>query len=490
MRWLDRTIEAVAPVWAARREMARASLTAYRAYEAAKSGRVEDGWHTAGTSANAEIGPAAALIRHRARDLVRNNPWAAQAVRKLAGKVVGVGILPRLDVPSGDEKRRLREVWDAFAESCDPERRLDFYGLQHLAARTMFESGEVFVRLIWRPRSFGLRVPVQLQVLEPDWCDHGKNEATAAGGEIVQGVEFDRDGRRVAYWMFDRHPGEQSPRRASMMSAPVAADQVLHIFDPLRPGQARGVSAFTPAVVKLRDVDDFDEAEVVRKKIAACFAAFVQRPSGAASSPLGKAGVGPKGQRLETIVPGTWQYLNEGEEVTFASPPAAEGYLEFMQQQLRAIAAGVGVTYEQLTGDLSEVNFSSIRAGMIDFWDLVDHWQWHVLVPQLCQPVWSAVMARELAHGRPSVRARWTPPRRRWVDPAKEVAATKDAVRAGLLTLADAIAEQGEDPDDRLEEMARINARLDELGLKLDSDPRVDAGIAAPAVDLSAAQPD
>lgn len=480
--WLDRAIEGVSPAWAARRAFYRSMLTEARSYDAARTGRRTDGWHRPGTSANAEIGPAGARIRNSARDLVRNNPWAAQGVRKLAAKVIGTGIVPRVRGQglSKTERQLGQDLWDAFVDHSDPEGQLDYYGQMHLAARTFFESGEVLLRFAPRPSSWGLRVPLQMQVLEPDYLDSSKTQTAPDGNMIIQGVEYDQHGRRVAYHLFDEHPGEALStftRRAGATHR-VPADQIRHVFDPQRPGQARGVSIFTPVVLKLRDVDDFDDAEIMRKKIAACFAAFVKRGGGQAVSPLaGKAAqTDAAGRRLERLAPGMVQYLQLDEDVTFASPPASDGYLEFMTQQLHAVAAGVGITYEQLTGDLSRVNYSSIRAGMIDFWELIDHWQWHVIVPQACAPVFRRVgqllVARGLWEATKPYEARWTPPRRRWVDPDKEVRALAAAVRNGFTTLDEAIAEQGEDPQERMAEMAEINARLDSLDLVLDSDPR------------------
>lgn len=479
---LDRAIEIVSPRWAAGRAFYRAQLGAARAYDAAKTGRRTDNWITGGTSADAEIGPAASRIRNRARDLVRNNPWAAAAVRKLAAKTVGTGIVPRLSVAADEVERRnaAAEIWNAFVENSDPAGQLDFYGQQGLIARTVFEAGECLVRFIPRPSSWKLPIPLQLQILEPDYLDASRDRALDGGGAIIQGVEFDGEGRRVAYWLFDEHPGAAQPSivRGALQSRRVPASDVLHVFEPLRPGQARGVSAFTPVVLRMRDVDDYDDAEIMRKKIAACFVGFVRSAAGPAQSTLAAAGKQPDaaGRQIETMTPGTWKYGNPGDEITFGSPPASEGYVEYMTMQLRAIAAGIGVTYETLTGDLSQVNFASHRGGLIDFWDLLDWWQWRVFVPQLCRPVWNRVGDLAAIQGKRRLdlpwQAKWTPPKRRWVDPTKEVEALKNAVRSGIVTLREAIAEQGEDPDEQLDEIAAINAQLDAKGIILDVDPR------------------
>jgi lambda family phage portal protein len=475
----ERIIGAISPEWAARRLYFRTVLDQARAYDAAKTGRRTAGWSTQNGSANAEIGTGASRIRARTRDLVRNNPYAASAVTKLAAKTVGVGIIPRLRAGAAEieRKRFFADRWEEFSDHCDPEGRSDFYGLQHLLARTVFESGEALVRLLPRRSSFGLRVPLQVQILEPDYLDSSRNQSIATG-VIIQGVEYDLDGRRVAYWMFDEHPGETvfSFIRAGLQSRRIPADQVLHVFDPLRPGQARGVSTFTPVVLKLRDVDDYDDAELMRKKIGACFAAFVRQQTGGTGTPLTEGTIDAKGRRLETLQPGTVQYLGLDQEVTFATPPAVDGYVEFMTHQLHAIAAGIGTTYEQLTGDLSRVNYSSARVGLLDFWDLLDHWQWHVMIPQFCRPVWSRVAALLVATGQIDASdgrgATWSPPVRRYVDPDKEVTGQIKAIRAGLVTLPQGIADRGEDPDVQLSEIAETNAQLDRAGIILDTDPR------------------
>ena len=494
----ERVLAAFSPRLAAERAFYRFTLEQVRAYEAAKVGRRNEGWIASGTSANAEIGPAAARIRARVRALVRDNPYMSTAVRKLGDKIVGTGIMPRLRVARDEVERRdaAKAAWEEFSANCDPEGRLDFYGAQKLAARTMFESGEVLIRFIPRPSSWRLAVPLQLQVLEPDYLDASLTKRLDNGGAIIQGVEFDKDGRRVAYWLYPEHPGESIGLGGvlGLQSQRIASSEILHIFDPLRPGQARGVSPFSSVVIKTRDVDEYDDAELMRRKIAACFAAFVTR-AGNVTSPLSAtATTDTDGRRIERISPGMVQYLAANEDVKLASPPGADGYLDYMKVQLHAIAAGTGMTYEQLTGDLSGVNFSSIRAGLIDFWDLVDHQQHLVLIPQLCRPVWRRVGQVLAATGRRDLSqpfdAIWTPPYRRYVDPEKEVGATRDAIRSGLTSLPQAIAETGEDPDAVLEDIAESNKQLDALGIVLDTDPRKSARPSAGTPQVTAKKED
>src|SRR5512132_1408398 len=192
------------------------------------------------------------------------------------------------------------------------------------------------------------------------------------------GVEFDALGRRRAYWLYPVHPGEVAMfRRASLTSQPVPAASMLHLFDRLRPGQVRGVPWFAPVILKLRDLDEYDDAELVRKKIEACFAAFVTGADD--EETLGSAATDADGRRVESFEPGMIEHLAPGKDVKFATPSAGGGYAEYMRVQLHAIAAGVGLTYELLTGDLSQVS-----AGLLEFRRRMEALQWQL--PGLCRP--------------------------------------------------------------------------------------------------------
>ena len=367
MNFLDRAIGVVAPQAALRRAQARAAMAMLaRAYEGARIGRRTEGWVVAGTSANAEIGTAIARLRDRTRDLVRNNPYAAKAVSAVVSNLVGTGIMPRARAADAALNDQADTLWARFAEACDADGLTDFSGLQALIVRTLVESGECLVRIRERRAEDGLPVPLQLQLLEPDHLDAGKTGDAPGGGFVIQGVEFDALGRRRAYWLYPVHPGEVAMfRRASLASPPVPASSVLHLFDRLRPGQVRGVPWFAPVILKLRDLDEYDDAELVRKKIEACFAAFVTGSED--EETLGSASTAADGRRVESFEPGMIEYLQPGKDVKFATPSHAGGYAEYMRVHLHAIAAGVGLTYELLTGDLSQVNYSSIRAGLIEF---------------------------------------------------------------------------------------------------------------------------
>lgn len=466
MNWVDRLTMGVAPRWTLQRIRARAAAQVLaRSYEAARPGRRTSGWERDRRDANGVSRVALEELRIHARNLTENVGWAEKGKNVIANHTVGWGIVPR---PTGPVAKNVAAVWKEWAESteCDPSGRLTFYAMQHLSMQTTSEAGEFLLKRVIKPTSSG--VPLQIQVLEPDHIDTAKDLAQLpGGGQIIQGIELDANGQRVAYWLFSEHPG--STRRAAV-STRVPAEDVIHVFKTRRAGQVRGVSWFGAAIVKLKDLDEYEDAELMRQKIAACFAAFVTDMDGAA----GVVGAEDTANELhESFEPGMISYLPPGKQVTTASPPAVVD-ASFTTRNLRSVAAALGVTYEDLTGDYSQVNFSSARMARIVHWGHVGSWQHHMLIPLLCRGVWRWFdeAARVAGLWKEPVGADWTPPPMPMIEPAQEGLAYSRLIRNGIMTLPEVIRERGWDPDAHLQEYAESNAQLDTLGIKLDSDPR------------------
>ncbi len=467
-----------------------------RAYEGASRGRRSAGWITSNTGANAEVGAAASTLRQRSRDLIRNNPHAAKAKEVFVNNVVGTGIRPRsairLPVPPGADEQTRNEIEqrereanqrvdDLFArwvDECESSGQYDYYGMQAMAAGALFESGEVIARRRRRRAADGLVVPVQIQLLEADHLDLTKSK-TLSAGRIVQGVEYGVTGSRVAYWLHASHPGETigALQSYSAQSQRVPAEMVVHLYSAGRPGQARGVPALAPVMNALHDNQDYTEAEIVRKKLEACTVAFVfgDEDDQLSIAPTETDANADDGQELEHFEPGLIARVRGGKDVKFNSPASIGGYAEYQRTQLHAIAAGLGMTYELLSGDLSQVNYSSIRAGLIEFRRSIRMMQQHVFIRQFCRRSWqwfteSAIVAGELAPGDYPVV--WAPPRFEEVDRQKDAAADLAELRAGTASLRSVLSAKGLNPDDVLREIAETAHLLDELGLVLDSDPR------------------
>jgi lambda family phage portal protein len=470
---LDKLISYFDPSAGLRRALARNALVKARAYEGAS---VKDGWipRRSGASANADHQADAVMLRSRARSLVQNNPYAAKALNCLVSNVIGEGITP--ESSSGDErvKAALQKAWNAWVRVADADGLLDFYGLQALAYRAMEQDGEVLVRVRWRRPEDRLPVPMQLQVLEIDYLDTTQNGTLKNGGEIISGVEIDPVGRVVAYWLYDSHPGDglRSGGAVSWKSRRVSAESIIHLFSPDRPGQRRGITRFAPVIARLRDLAIYEDAELARKQNEALLSVFVSGdgqdfaiPNPGESSGTAESRASALGE-LGTLRPGAIMATN-GQSVTIAEPKPAPGYADYLRMQLYAIAAGTGVTYEMLTGDLSQVNFASGRMGTIEFRRSAEQRQWQVIIPILCSRVWHAfvdacVIARIIQKADYAVE--WTCPKWGYVNPVQDVEADTREIGAGLSSMSEKLRQRGYQPDRVFAELGEDYKKLRDSG--------------------------
>ncbi|MDI3259480.1 MAG: phage portal protein [Sinobacteraceae bacterium] len=469
MNWLDSAIAAISPTAGLRRAQARAAIQAMRSYEAARRGRRTDGWTASGGSANAEIAPGLRTLRNRCRSIIRDNEYASRALDAMVAHTVGTGIVAR----ATDQAR-----WDAWTQYCDADGQLDFNGLVELAHRCRREVGEVLVRFYPRdPEKY--EIPLQIQVIEPDLLDESRIGPMENGNFAVLGVEYDINTfQRVAYWLYDHHPEEVAGwRMRTLISKRVPATEVLHYYRKRRPTQARGVSEFATALLRIRDFADYQLAQLVLKKMQSCFVAFVRSEDDSASLGTVDATQSP---RQEKLSPGMIKYLRNSEQVTFGAPSVGGDDTSYTSAQLHAIAAGCGSTYEDMTGDYSQFTFSSARASKLAYRALIEQEQWLALVPMLLNPIaervqrtaWMAGKAR----GRPKPFG-WTMPRLQLVDPLKEALGIKELIRGGLMSLPEAIRELGYDPEEVAREGGDYKKILAQHGIVVDTDAAVSEGL-------------
>jgi lambda family phage portal protein len=411
-----------------------------RSWDAAGGGRR---WKDAPTTPAPVTGglAAAATLRARARYAYENNPHARAACEVLAAALVGSGIKAVSDRPG------IAEAFERWADSADATGMSDFQGVQYLAALAMVRDGECFARQETDDEG---RTTVRL--IPAEQVDASLHRDLGDGARIVAGVELDGRGRRVAYHILPESP--DLPFATAITPVRVPAEDVLHLFRPTYPGQVRGLSWLAPVLVPLSELDKAMDAQIVRQQIGAMLAGFVTDQEGGAGGFEGDQSGSVLDGGLE---PGTVKVLGPGQDVKFSDPPAigAEAN-EFMRIVLRAVAAGVGVTFEQLTGDYSGSNYSSARAALIEFRRRIEAIQHHVIIRQFCRPVWQRWLATEALAGRIDaaglaedpdafLAARWITPGWGWVDPVKEVQATVAAIDAGLMSRREAVAARGWD---------------------------------------------
>lgn len=473
---IDRVVNAISPERGLKRAQARALNEMLRdnlrRYDGAGFGRRTAGWRATGGSANMETRMDLVTLRYRSRDLVRNNPYAKRAIQAIATNTIGLGIRAT-PTPNGANKRAVKAMlaaWKLWAETteCDYDGQDNFYGIQRLCMRSVAESGEVLIRRRWVE---GKALPIQLQVLEPDLLDHSRDQPMIPGQSYcIQGVEFDKDGKRAGYWLFPFHPGEGGVS----LSQFVPAKDIVHIYYKERPGQVRGVPFGASAAISLRDFDEYEQAQLIRQKIAACFSIFVQDSTADGGTPSGTV---KTGENREKVEPGIIEYLPNGKTMQFATPPGVQNYDEYGSSILRKIAVGFGVSYEIISGDLSNVNFSSGRMGWIEFHRLISEWQTLMMIPQMCDPIWGwfAEAAAIMGSGNINVKATWTPPRREMIDPSKEIKAMSEAVRNGFVSYSEMVRQMGGDPAEVLAQLGADYKAFDAAEMMLSCDPRYDA---------------
>jgi lambda family phage portal protein len=448
-----------------------------RKYEGASKAPRMSGWQTQSTSADAETEGQLEILRNRSRDLVRNNPYAERAVSVIANNVVGRGIMASITAPSKTKEKKLREAWQRwttdrkFSVNC----QMDLVTMQHHCMRATAESGEVLLRRI---RSADTGFTTKVQVLE---SDHLATElvyqSEATGNRIVQGIELDANDCPVAYHIYKTHPSNGgidlfNSKAMEQSTIRVPAEDIRHLKRTDRPSQNRGVPWLAACMVRLQELDQFEDAMLLKQKVSACFSAFVRD----IEIPADIQGTNGNPALPEKLQPATIEYLPMGKDITFANPPMPPtgSYEGFVDHQLHAIAAGLGISFEALTGNLSQVNFSSARMGWLEFQRSIDSWRHEIMVGQMLSGIWEWFAEDMEINGvkMSDVVVSWTPPRREMIDPTKEIPAMMKSVRSGFSTISDVLRQTGKHPDTHFAEYKKDMETLDELEMILDTDPR------------------
>lgn len=429
-----------------------------RRFDAAAGGRRWQGSQTFG-AINAEIAAAAGPVRRRAGYYVRNNPWIANGVSAIVSGAVGAGIKPQSQHPDAAVRAALHGRWSAWTETADADGITDAYGLQALAVRAMVEAGECFANLLLTPD--GLRI----RLLDADMVPLDETRELGDGRRVIQGVEFNADGARAAYRVRRERP--EVPAFSTELVR-IDADAMAHLFAPLAPGQVRGISWLAPVLLRLHELDLYEDAQLVRQKVSALFAGFVFDASGTAT---GFDGVNVNGVLTSGLEPGTLKVLPPGFDIKFSDPAEIGDAVDFIKLQLRSVAAGLGVPEYLLTGDLSQANYSSLRAALVEFRTRLEQLQYSVIVHQLCRPIWRAWILGEVLAGRlvgdldELLAVEWITPAQPWVDPQKDAEAARLQLAAGLTSRRRVVASQGWDVEQLDAEIAADHARERELGL-------------------------
>jgi lambda family phage portal protein len=458
---LDRLIGIFDPSRALRRVVDRVRLQ--RAYEAASP---RDSWRPRRGSASAQADhfADATILRTKARSLVQNVPYIAASMDALVANVIGTGIVPRF---TGPYAKKFNELLTSWIDVCDADGRLDFFGMEAAGYRAMEQDGEVLVRLRPRRPDDGLPVPLQLQLLEIDWLDSSRNSQASGGGGagpgnvIVEGIEYDGIGRVAAYWLWDQHPGDATLLRGFRnFSKRVPAANIIHLYDPKRPGQGRGITRLAPLIARTRDLQLYEDAELARKNLETRLSVLISGDASQMANEMQMGGVNANGAAdtalarrtgdLGELSSGGMTEVPAGATMTTVEPKAAGGHVEYVAHQLHIITAALGVTYEMATGDMSGVNFSSARVRMQDVRRGFEHTQWMILIPRLVRAIMDAFAASAMLAGKvpdgASYGVEYDTPKWDYVNPQQEATADALQVATGLSSLSAKLRARGENP--------------------------------------------
>lgn len=452
MNWLQRIVAK-----AARIQMPKAHWKAGRQNRAF-------GTKTANTGPNQSNVQYLPLLRARVRDQIRNSAIADGAIDTLVSETVGTGIIPLPIAKTADIKKELSGLWETWGAKADFDKVLDIYGLQSLVERSWKESGEVFARFIVVPYDGGEVVPLRVQVLEADMVPLTNGKAPVSGNEIRNGIEFE-NGARVAYWVHKQHPGDNPTYTAltgvvdgvfsTERMIRVSSEEMMHVYKPARPGQLRGVPRLAGVLPTISELTDFDEATLERQKLASAFTAFIRRPApdNPGTDPVTGKDIDPDLVIESEVNPGSAYTLLPGEEIDFPDmPELGKDYAEFVKHHDRQVGSGSGIPYELLTGDYSGVNDRTVRVALGVFRRKLQQDQWHVLIPQFCQPVWEKMVQVAILNGMTGlalakVKVSWNPQSWPYINPLQDVETQVAEVAGGLSSRTRKIMERGDDPE-------------------------------------------
>lgn len=454
----------------------RSKKNYYRDFMAAKSNTLFSRWKTVDDEINIDIHNNVDAVRARARDLAKNNDYIKRYQQLLVQNVIGCGI--RLQVRSRDADGSLdavantaiEQAWNTWTRKGVPtvDGRLSWYDVEQKVMKNVPIDGEMFIRFHRVNNEF------KIELIGSEYIDIELNKTLPNDGRIIMGIEQDKFYRTVAYWVLTRpaHPLSEPSTREHMR---IPASQMIQIDLSEFTNQYRGFPWIASSMRPLKLLDSYRESELVAAKVGAAQMGFFTSDTGEMFVPDDKEGADDEeGNLVMEVDPGTFRQLPKGMNFSSFTPEhPTTAYNNFVQEILRSIASGLGVSYNSLANDLTSVNFSSLRHGALedrDRYRTLQKW----IIDTLHQRVFERWLEFSLLTGKIQLPADkfdkfnnviWQPRGWQWVDPQKEASANKEMLRMGAKTLTKITAEQGWDLEDTLLERQRELQLIEQHGL-------------------------
>lgn len=455
----------------ARKRISYGRAMVRRGFQAGITDRLTSKWTVTDETMNMAALRHLRAMRARSRDFGRNNEYGRKFFALVTNNVVGAsGFTLKVDcrredgAPDKQDSDRVQAAYWRWAKigTYDVTGRLSERMFDELAVRMIARDGEVLIRFVEGkdrgPHRF------QLQLLPGHLLDEEHNRDLSNGHRIRMGVEFDPWMKPVAYHLRVMPKSADMHGSTSQRYERVPANEMLHLFLPEEADQWRGVPW---AYVGLRDakmLDQFDEAALVAANVGAAKMGFFQQKDPEAGSPVGGESddadgyAEAKGDFVQEATPGHFDVVPDGYELKEYDPTYPhEVYDPFTKAVLRRLSTGLLASYHSLTGDLTQVNFSSIRSGTLDereVWKIIQAYY----IEAAKGPIFEAWLSRAMLFDADLSRLpyakfdkfnaplffgrRWD-----WVSPKDDIAADREAVALGVKSRAQIIRDRGLDPD-------------------------------------------
>lgn len=476
--------EAARALGAARSQPLPSRSGARGPFTAASSDRLTASWMAGQRAINDELRGDLDALRTRARDLGKNNDYGRKFLRMVARNVVGAsGFILQARVqdapgkPDGLANTAIEAAYFKWAKrgSAEITGRMSFADACRVMMMAVARDGEALARIV-RGSAAGNPEGFALQMLDVARIDTQRNRAPGRGqNAIILGVEVDDYQRPLAYWLKDRADSTSST------AARIPAGDMLHIFVPETAEQMRGIPWMHASMLSLHDLGEFNRSALLAARKGADTLGFITSPDGTAQG-MGDVAGGVDGEALQISAPGTYDVLPEGYDMkAFDSKYPNEVFDPFTKAILRRIASGLDVAYNGLANDLEGVNYSSIRAGVLeerDQWTTLQNW----FIDAFLEPIYTEWFARAMTAGvitmpngsaLPIAKAakfaahEWQGRRWTWVDPLKDIEAARLEVKTGIASPQMIAARNGVDVEDVIASIAAFEAMVATSGVTL-----------------------
>jgi lambda family phage portal protein len=436
-----------------------------RQFVAAAAGRLRNDWPSINMSSDEELYRDLRALRGRSRWLAKNNGYYRRFLDMCVDNIVGpVGVRLEAKVRSrNDELDRaansaIEDAWRRWGRKGVSMRRSQWTrtDAERAAVFSVARDGEVFIRKWYGVGEFGF----QLEMIDAMRVPVEMNRVEGAAVQIINGIEY-TDGEATAYYIAKR--GMKSDFMPETYER-VDAKFILHLYEPVGPEQKRGFPWLAAGMDRIHMLDRYENAEIIASRIAAEKGGFFSRTAAADSGFTGDDGDSEKEIQMMDSEAGSFGLLPEGYQFQSWDPTHPTSAFESLSNKLlKGIASAGNINYTSLANDLSDVNYSSARIGMLevrDNWKAKQNWfvgwfheaiyaEWlrMAMSAGALKLTWSRIADYE--------RVSWIGRSWAWIDPLKEASANMKNVQMRIKSLSDVAAEQGMEFEDVIERIAK-----------------------------------